>query len=43
MGQDTSEGNSGTNEGVEFFVSTYRKLQMTRGNTLDLEILCGVL
>lgn len=41
-GQDTTKGDGGTNEGVQLLVAADGQLQMTRGNTLDLEILGGV-
>lgn len=37
--QDTSKGDSGTDERVEFLVSTDGELEMTRRNTLDFQIL----
>jgi len=40
--QDTSEGDSGANEGIEFFVTANGKLEMARSNALDLEILGSV-
>jgi hypothetical protein len=43
MWQDTSEGDSCADEGIEFFVSADGKLEVARGNALDLEILGGVL
>lgn len=43
MWQDTSEGDSGANEGIEFFVTADGKLEMAGSNALDLEILGGVL
>lgn len=41
--KDTSKGDSGTNQGVELLVTTDGELQMPRCNTLDLEVLGGVL
>lgn len=41
--QDTTEGDGGANQGIELFVTTDGKLQVAGGNTLDLEILGGVL
>ena len=41
--QDTSEGNGGTDQGIEFFVTTDGELQMARGNALDFEVLGSVL
>lgn len=43
MWQDTTEGDGGTNQGVELFVTTDGKLQVARCDTLDLEVLGGVL
>ena len=43
MWQNTSESNGCTNEGIEFFVSADGELKVARSNTLDLEILGGVL
>lgn len=40
--QDSSSGDGGSDERVEFLVSTNGELEMTRGNTLDSEILGGV-
>ena len=42
MWQNTAEGNRGANQGVEFLVASDGKLQMPRGDALDLEILGGV-
>lgn len=42
MWQYTSEGNGRADERVEFLVTADGKLQMARGDTLDLEILGGV-
>jgi len=39
VGKDTTEGDSGTDQSVEFFVTTDGELQVTRSDTLDLEIL----
>lgn len=41
--KDTSKGDGGTNQGVELFVTTDGKLQVARCDTLDLEVLGGVL
>lgn len=41
-GQDTTEGDGGADEGVQLFVTTDGELQVTRGDTLDLQILSGV-
>ena len=43
VGQDTSEGDGGADERVEFLVSADGELQVARCDALDLEILCGVL
>jgi hypothetical protein len=43
MRQDTSEGDGGTDEGIEFFVSADRELEVARCNSLDFEILGSVL
>lgn len=43
MWQDTSEGDGGTNEGIEFFVTTDGELKMAGSNALDLEILGSIL
>lgn len=40
--QNTTVGNSGANQSVEFLVATDGELQVTRGDTLDFEILGGV-
>lgn len=41
--QDTTKGDGGTNQGVKFLVTTDGKLEMAGGDTLDLEVLGGVL
>lgn len=43
MWQDTSEGDCGADQGVELLVTTDGKLQVAGGDTLDLEVLGGVL
>lgn len=43
MGQNTTECNGGTDEGVELLVTTDGELQMTGRDTLDLEVLGGIL
>jgi hypothetical protein len=43
MWQNTSEGNGRADEGIEFFVSADRELQVAGSNALDFEILGGVL
>jgi len=42
MREDTTKGDRGADERVEFFVSADGELQVTRGDTLDFEILGGV-
>jgi hypothetical protein len=41
--QDTSESDGCANQSVEFFVTTDSQLEMTRSDTLDFEILGGIL
>lgn len=41
-GQDTTEGDGRANEAVQLFVATDGELQVTRSDTLDLQILGGV-
>ena len=43
MWQNSSEGDSCANESVEFLVTTDGKLKMSRCDTLDLEVLRGIL
>ena len=43
MREDTTKGDRGADERVEFFVSADRELQVAGGDTLDFEILGGVL
>lgn len=43
MWQDTTEGDGGADQGVELLVTTDGKLQVAGRDTLDLEILGGVL
>lgn len=38
MWQYTTEGDSGANQRVKFFVTSNGELQVTRGNALDFEI-----
>lgn len=40
--QDTAKGDGGADQGVEFFVTTDGQLQVSRGDTLDLEVFGGV-
>lgn len=41
--EDTTKGDRGANERVEFFVSANGELQVAGSDTLDFQILCGVL
>jgi hypothetical protein len=41
--QDTTEGDRRADEGVELFVAADGELQVAGGDTLDLEVLRGVL
>lgn len=43
VGEDTTKGDGGTNERVEFLVAANRELQMAGSDALDLEILGGIL
>ena len=43
VGEDTTEGDSGTDQGVELFITADSELEMARGDTLHLEVLGGVL
>lgn len=43
MGQNTSEGDGGADQGVELLVATDGELQVAWGDALDLEIFGGVL
>jgi hypothetical protein len=43
MGKDTSEGDGCADEGIELFVSADSELKVAGGDTLDFEILCGIL
>ena len=42
MGQDTSEGDSGTDQGIQLFIAADGKLQMAGSDTLDFEIFSSV-
>ncbi len=42
MREDTTKRDCGTDEGVQFFITTDGELKMPRSDTLDLEILGGV-
>lgn len=41
--KDTSEGNSCTDKGIELFITANGELEVSRGDTLDLEILGRIL
>lgn len=43
MGEDTTKGDSGANQGIELLITTDGELEMAGSNTLDLEVLGGVL
>ena len=43
MREDTTKGDRGADERVKFFVSADGELQVAWGDTLDFEILGGVL
>lgn len=43
MREDTSEGDGGADQGIQFFVTADGELEMAGRDTLDLEVLCGVL
>lgn len=43
MGEDTTEGDGGADESVELFVTADGELEMTGSDTLDFEVLGGVL
>lgn len=43
MWQNTTEGDSGANQSIELLITTDGELQVARGDTLDLEVLCSVL
>lgn len=43
MWQDTTKGNGGADKGVELLVTANSELQVAGGDSLDLEILGGVL
>ena len=42
VGDDTSTGNGGLDQSIQFFITSNGKLQVTRSDTLDLKILAGV-
>ena len=39
---DTTAGNGGLDESVQLFITSNRELQVTRSDTLDLQILASV-
>lgn len=41
--KDTAKSDGGTDQGIQFFVATDGELEMTRRDTLDLEVLRSVL
>jgi len=41
--QDTTESDRGADEGVELLVTTDGELEMSRRDTLDLQVLGGIL
>lgn len=43
MGQNTTKGDGGANERVEFLIAADGELQVAGSDTLDLEVLGGVL
>lgn len=43
MGKDTTEGNGGADQGIKLFVTTDGELQVAGSDTLDFEILGGIL
>lgn len=43
MGQDTTKCDGGADQGVELFVTTDGELQVAGRDTLDFEILGGIL
>lgn len=43
MWENTTEGDGGTDQGIELFVTTDGELEMAGSDTLDLEILGSVL
>lgn len=43
VGEDTTEGDSGANEGIKLLISTDGKLKMAGSDTLDLQVLGSVL
>lgn len=42
MGQDTTKGDSGTDQGIQLFVTADGELEMAGSDALDLEILGSV-
>ena len=43
MGQHAAECNGGTNQRVQFLVTADGELEVAWSDTLDLEVLCGIL
>lgn len=43
VGQDTTKGDGGADQGIELFVTTDGELQVAGSDTLDFEILGGIL
>lgn len=43
MWQDTTKGDGGTDQRVQFFVTANSELQVARSDTLDLEVLGSIL
>lgn len=43
VGEDTTEGDCGADQGIELLITTDSKLEMAGSDTLDLEVLGGVL
>lgn len=43
VGQHTTKGDGGANQGVELFVTADSELEVARGDALDLEVLGRVL
>ena len=42
MGQHAAKGDGGSDQGVEFFISTNGELQVARSDTLDFQVLGGI-
>jgi hypothetical protein len=43
VGEDTTEGDGGADQGIELLVTTDGELEVARGDALDLEVLGSVL